>query len=109
MDIRDGASKTFMAGEAIPQFCGWCVWGWFDGSTATCGLPLNINIPGAPPQNNSAIWQVSRGFMSRHRQGANFLMCDASVSYVNQLIDTPTYQALATIDGNESVTWPTTP
>ena len=45
MDIRDGASKTFLAGEAVPEYCGWSLWFWFDGSTATCGIPLNYRIP----------------------------------------------------------------
>ena len=41
-DIRDGASKTFLAGESVPAWCAWSVWMWFDGSTATCGLPMNV-------------------------------------------------------------------
>ena len=47
MDIRDGASKTFFAGESVPEYCGWSLWFWFDGSTATCGIPLNYTIPGS--------------------------------------------------------------
>ena len=46
MDIRDGASKTFLLGEAVPAWCGWSLWFWFDGSTATCGIPLNFRVSG---------------------------------------------------------------
>jgi prepilin-type processing-associated H-X9-DG protein len=102
MDIRDGISKTFLAGEAVPEWCGWSLWFWFDGSTATCGNQLNLRFPGVNPASSSAIWQASYGFMSRHKLGANFAMCDGSVQYVNEQIDMPTYQAMATIDGNET-------
>ena len=86
MDIRDGASKTFLAGEAVPAWCGWSLWYWFDGSTATCGIPLNYRIPGKAPDDNSADWKDTYGFMSRHPGGANFAMCDGSVSFINELI-----------------------
>ena len=104
MDIRDGASKTFLAGEAVPAFCQWSFWSWFDGSTATCGLPLNYRIPGVPPESNCANYQTCWGFMSRHKGGSNFVMLDGSVSYIPEVIDTEVYQGLATIDGNEAIT-----
>jgi hypothetical protein len=103
-DIRDGASKTILLGESVSAWSAWSVWFWFDGSTATCGLPLNLRIPGTTPDSFASIWQVSDGFMSRHPGGANFAGCDYSVHYVNEQIDLQVYQALATIDGNESVT-----
>ena len=106
MDIRDGASKTFLAGESVPEWCGWSLWFWFDGSTATCGIPLNLSTvsrsdAGKQLANN---WQDSYGFMSRHKGGANFAACDGSVHYIHEQIDLQVYQALATIDGNEPVT-----
>ncbi|MEI8375770.1 MAG: DUF1559 domain-containing protein [Planctomycetota bacterium] len=104
-DIRDGASKTFLLGEAVPEWCGWSLWFWFEGSTATCGIPLNYRINGMPPQSDN--WQYNYSFMSRHKNGANFAMCDGSVNYVNEQIDMAVYQGLATIDGNEAVSLPT--
>jgi hypothetical protein len=104
MDIHDGASKTILAGEAVPQWCGWSVWFWFEGSTATCGLPVNLILPGVSPANNSSNWQYNYSFMSKHPGGANFVACDASVHYISNIIDFQVYQALATIDGNESTT-----
>ena len=106
VDIRDGASMTFLVGEALPTWCLWSAWFWFDGSTATCGLPLNYRIPGVSSDTSRATWQVNYGFMSRHKSGANFGMCDGSATYINELIDTATYQALATIDGGEQVQLP---
>ncbi len=123
MDIRDGASKTFLAGESLPGNCGWSLWFWFEGTTATCGIPLNFRPGGNPP--TSTDWQDNFGFMSRHPRGANFLMCDGSVHFINDMMcgDTtvyPTaggtgmaiYMGLATIDGNEPVSvpdnWPPT-
>jgi prepilin-type processing-associated H-X9-DG protein len=111
-DIRDGTSKTFLVGEAVPAWCLWSAWFWFDGSTATCGLPLNYRIVGSTPESNAGNWQVSYGFMSRHKSGANFAYCDGSVSFVNEMIcQDPAgllvYQALATISGGESVELPT--
>jgi prepilin-type N-terminal cleavage/methylation domain-containing protein/prepilin-type processing-associated H-X9-DG protein len=103
MDIRDGASNTFLLGESVPAYCGWSLWYWFEGSTATCGIPVNyFTSAGVTPDNNFANWKDSMGFMSRHRGGgANFAMCDGSVSFVSETIDFGVYKAEATIDGNE--------
>ena len=113
-DIRDGTSKTFLAGESVPAWCNWSVWMWFDGSTATCGMAMNyFNNPnylqGQPridPTANATNWQLSYGFMSRHTVGCNMAMCDGSVKFIADSIDMPTYQALATIDGREPVEVP---
>jgi prepilin-type processing-associated H-X9-DG protein len=105
-DLIDGPSKTFLAGEAVPEWCAWSIWFWFDGSTATCGIPLNFTVPGTLPSSFSTKWQDSYSFTSRHRGGSNFAFCDCSVSFVKSTIDTYTYQALATINGQETVTWP---
>lgn len=104
-DIRDGSSKTFAIGEAVPQFCPWSTWAFFDGSTATCGIPLNYtkNLSGT---RNLMDWQHNRSFVSRHTGGANFAMCDGSGKFVNDNIDWPTYCFLASIDGGEAVGLP---
>ena len=104
MDIRDGASKTFLLGESVPAWCGWSLWFWFESSTATCGVPLNYSVPGKTLDTNYTDWKDTFGFMSRHKQGANFAACDGSVHFIPNVIDFYVYQALATIDGNESVT-----
>ncbi len=44
-------AKTFLAGETVPECCGWSLWFWFEGSTATCGIPLNYRVPGKAAAN----------------------------------------------------------
>ena len=105
-DIKDGTSKTFLLGEAIPEYCAWSVWYWFDGCTATCGIPLNYRKPHSLPIDNATDWQHSYSFMSRHTGGANFIMCDSSLKFISNTIDQTVYQALATIDGRENVQVP---
>jgi prepilin-type N-terminal cleavage/methylation domain-containing protein len=109
MDIRDGLSNTFAIGEAIPQYCAWSIWYWFDGCTATCGIPLNYKKPGQPLRMNLSDanhWQYSYSFMSQHKGGAVFGLCDGSAKFVADNIDPFTYQGMATIDGRELVKLP---
>jgi prepilin-type N-terminal cleavage/methylation domain-containing protein/prepilin-type processing-associated H-X9-DG protein len=108
-DIRDGLSKTFAVGEALPSDCPWSAWYWFDGATATCGIKLNYKNPNDFPSRPSggysawqADWQYNYTFRSRHTGGGNFSMCDGSGHFVADTIDVAVYQALATIDGGET-------
>ena len=107
-DIRDGTSKTILAGESVPQWCGWSMWMWFDGSTATCGIPMNYFKWTSPPTdplanaNTSSGWQYCYGFMSRHTAGCNFASCDGGVHFMSDQIDLNVYHALATINASES-------
>jgi prepilin-type N-terminal cleavage/methylation domain-containing protein/prepilin-type processing-associated H-X9-DG protein len=99
-DIRDGRSHTFAIGEVIVSACNYNAWYWFDGTTATCALPLNYKNPGAtPPDPND--WTYTYGFHSRHLVGANFCMCDGSVTFIANNIDLDVYQAQATYNAGE--------
>jgi prepilin-type N-terminal cleavage/methylation domain-containing protein/prepilin-type processing-associated H-X9-DG protein len=124
-DIRDGLSKTFAIGEAVPSWSMFSAWYNYNGSYATCGVPLNFRIPGRPttdPVNASDTnGSYNRSFMSYHRGGCNFCMCDGSVTFINNeieyLLEDPTgyitvssakylpgvYMRLATIDGGEFI------
>jgi prepilin-type N-terminal cleavage/methylation domain-containing protein/prepilin-type processing-associated H-X9-DG protein len=108
VDVRDGSSKTFLAGESVPAWCPWSLWMWFDGSTASCGVPMNYFRFLSPPDPlaKAATWQYSYSFMSKHKGGCNFVMCDGSAKLQVDTIDMSIYQALATIDGGEPVEVP---
>jgi prepilin-type processing-associated H-X9-DG protein len=80
--------------------CNYNAWYWFNGTTATCGLPLNYKNPDAIPPNPND-WTYTYGFHSLHPVGANFCMCDGGVKFVSDQIDSAVYQAQATIDAGE--------
>jgi prepilin-type N-terminal cleavage/methylation domain-containing protein/prepilin-type processing-associated H-X9-DG protein len=103
--ITDGTNKTFMVGEDVVDQDYWSAAFFSDGTWATCGIPLNhFVVPDdkafitVPPQ-----WQRTRGFKSRHPGGAQFVMADGSVHFVVESIDSNVYRALATRNGNETV------
>jgi prepilin-type N-terminal cleavage/methylation domain-containing protein/prepilin-type processing-associated H-X9-DG protein len=102
-EIRDGMSQTFLIGEAVPEYCGWSTWFWWNGVTSTCGIPLNYEAPDKPRRFNSGEWRDNWGFHSRHPGGANFAFCDGSARFITDEIDLDTYRALATIDGGELI------
>ncbi len=102
--ILDGTSNTFMVGESVVSqdfhsaayFC--------DGDWATCGIPLNYFILDAPEEEiKIERWYETRGFKSMHPGGAQFVMADGSVQFVNESIDSAAYRASATRDGGETV------
>ncbi len=99
--VRDGTSYTFGIGEAIPEFCNWSSWYYFEGATATCAIPLNWKKAGVPLDTIAASWGESMSFRSRHTGGANFGFLDGHTKFVSQDIEPATYRALATIDGGE--------
>jgi len=103
MEVRDGSSNTFAIGEAIPEMCAWSAWYSYDGSTATCGIPLNYDKKDPAFDQDMA---NNYSFRSWHTSGANFGMCDASVHFISDQIDLKTYRALATIDAGEVVNVP---
>lgn len=118
-DIRDGTSKTFAIGESVPQWCQTSAWYDFNSATATCGIPLNYKNPNDRTEADRALDEnYNNSFMSRHAGGANFALCDGSVTFVDDDIEylavgsTPekpipgVYMNLATIDGNEMARLP---
>ena len=107
-DITDGTSKTFLVGEiSTQQLMGY-------GGLPASGQPAGV-WPGVPvelkrdelvirdvlakhPLNgqfgasyiDSQTYGECDGFGSRHPGGANFVMCDASVRFIDQNIDSAT-------------------
>ncbi|MGW8258170.1 MAG: DUF1559 family PulG-like putative transporter [Thermoguttaceae bacterium] len=100
--VRDGTSTTFAVGEAVPEYCVYNAWYWFNGTTATCAIPLNYNNPAAskpPDPTDSDYLYYTYGFRSRHPGGGNFCMCDGSARFVAETIDPKVYRAYGSING----------
>jgi prepilin-type processing-associated H-X9-DG protein len=101
-EVEDGTSNTFAIGEAVPRWCTHTWWWHFNGTTATCGVPLNYvsdyirnNPTTASLESRWGDWGNNYSFMSRHPGGANFGICDGSVTFVSDTIDITTYRMLA--------------
>jgi prepilin-type processing-associated H-X9-DG protein len=97
----DGASKTFMVGECVVEQDRHSAAFFADGDWGTCGIPLNYFVFGASEDEMRNRWNEMRGFKSLHPGGAQFVMGDGSVHFVTESIDTDTYRALATRDGDD--------
>jgi prepilin-type N-terminal cleavage/methylation domain-containing protein/prepilin-type processing-associated H-X9-DG protein len=101
--VTDGTSNTFMVGENV-VFTDYHSAAYFsDGDWATCSIPLNyLPFHLTPEQFKDASLSKSvRGFKSMHAGGAQFVMADGSVHFVNETIDVINYRALSTRDGGE--------
>ena len=104
-DIRDGTSNTFMIGEDLPLYNQWCSWPYSNNAVGTCAVPPNYEMP---PQMtaNPGNWPDTYSFRSFHTNGLQFAYADGTVHFVAQSIDGPTYRAMATICGGETLTAP---
>jgi prepilin-type N-terminal cleavage/methylation domain-containing protein/prepilin-type processing-associated H-X9-DG protein len=102
--ITDGLSNTFMIGEAIPAWSTHSWWWHLNGSTATCGVPLNYWNPrfGQANERNRVNrrgdWPRNYSFFSRHPGGGQFALGDGSVQFISDTIDYTVYRRAATFD-----------
>lgn len=114
-DVRDGLSNTLAIGEAVPRWCIHTIWWWANGSTATCGVPLNAKVQAAGcltaayPSKIAQLecawgdWPNNYSFFSQHTGGAHFAMGDGAVRFINDSINFDMYRRLSTMDRGELV------
>ncbi|WP_422925246.1 DUF1559 domain-containing protein [Singulisphaera sp. PoT] len=96
--VGDGASNTFLAGEALPDQCRWNSWGQSNHAVAVTSIPLNTKL-NTDPRRYSTCW----GFQSKHYGGANFAYIDGSVRFIRDTVNYAVYMAASSREGGESV------
>jgi len=96
--VTDGLSKTLMVGETLPAQCAYG--GAFapNFSLASTAIPLNTfeSCPKPPGCHNRGC-----GFKSEHEGGANFVMGDNSVHFLNEDIDYRAFNFMGTRAGGD--------
>ncbi len=102
-----------MVGEAIPAYCTHSHWFWFNGSTATCAVPLNVRAQcqNTGDRNGDLIacrgdWPNNYSFMSLHPGGGQFALADGSVRFISESIDLLTYRRAGNMMDGQTVTLP---
>jgi prepilin-type N-terminal cleavage/methylation domain-containing protein len=101
--VTDGTSSTFLVGESVVSQDYHSAAFFADGSWATCGIPINYLLVGAPEEEIQLKWWEVRGFKSMHPGGVQFVLVDGSVQFINESIDHTVYRGLSTRDGGEIV------
>lgn len=103
--VTDGLSKTFLAGENLPEKNNWCSWPYANNAHGTCAIPPNVN-PVEGRDYSPSFWPNVAGFRSAHPGGVYFSYTDASVRFVADDVDLAVYRGMATIAGRETGTLP---
>jgi prepilin-type N-terminal cleavage/methylation domain-containing protein/prepilin-type processing-associated H-X9-DG protein len=114
-DVTDGTSNTFAMGEHLTYSPSggytssyWNYWCHTNHLWKTCAIPINAYAPGPPPNQCYAPSDFPNNFNfnSNHAGGVNFVYADGSVHFIAASIDMPTYWAMATIQGGETLSAP---
>jgi len=100
-EVTDGLSNTIMVGETLP---GHCV---FNGAHAlnfpvsTTAIPINLMYD---DMGTGGGFDQASAFKSLHPGGANFILADASVRFISDVIDYKLYNEMGTRAGDEAIT-----
>ena len=94
-DVHDGLSNTLMIGEVVPSQHHYCAAFFCNGDYSSCNGRINF-FPNTPTD----WWNVAT-FRSHHPGGAQFVLADGSVRFINQAFDIKAYRALSTRNGSE--------
>jgi prepilin-type processing-associated H-X9-DG protein len=115
-DCTDGTSQTLLLGESLPSTNAHMQYGWYTSygsQLATTIIPINYPVSesdtswcgsaGAGPAHSMYNNNVSWGFRSRHRGGANFTFVDGSIHFLSASIDHKTFQLLGCRNDGKAV------
>ena len=69
--VKDGTSKTFLAGESLPEKNRYVSWPYANNAYATCAIPPNV-VPIAGSDYTPGWWPNVSGFRSAHPGGLYF-------------------------------------
>ena len=99
--VTDGLTNTFMAGETLPaQMLHSCVF-CNNFPMSSTHIPLNT-MEGPDPAGLPTRYEFASGYKSMHPGGANMLMGDGSVRFVQESIDYIAWNEFGTTAGDEA-------
>jgi prepilin-type processing-associated H-X9-DG protein len=93
--VSDGLSHTIAVGETLPFDCIWNCLFCDNHPLSSTEIPLNTREADDPSKSLLIPWRT-HGYKSQHPGGANLLMGDGSVQFVQETIDYVLYNALGT-------------
>jgi prepilin-type N-terminal cleavage/methylation domain-containing protein/prepilin-type processing-associated H-X9-DG protein len=96
--VTDGLAHTIAAGETLPAQCVYN--GAYSNNFPVAGTTIPINTFETCSAAGSIYYRAC-GFKSLHAGGANFVMGDGSVHFVEEFIDYRLFNELGTIAGGE--------
>jgi len=114
-NMTDGTSNTILMGEILMDCNSFSpTWGWAWSESTWYATTAPINFPtckgdpgyGTTPCHRENAWNAAFGFKSKHTGGAQFVLGDGAVRFVNESIDRTLYRNLADVaDGAVTAEW----